>query len=76
MRRMIAAAVLGVLALVFAATLDTDRRGPLGLFAPDEPVRLYNVNTGRPLTLETIQRDIEWHRETAEKLRRRPESQK
>ena len=71
LRLIAAAAALGVLALVFVATLDPDGRGLLGLFAPEKPVPLYNANTGRPLTLETIQRDLEWHRETAEQLRRR-----
>ena len=34
-----------------------------------EPQTLLNANTGAPVTLEAAQKDADWHRETAKKLR-------
>jgi len=55
-----------VLALSFVDTGDAlsprADRGPRG-------DSLVNANTGETLTLEAVQKDVEWHRETARKLR-------
>jgi hypothetical protein len=61
-RSLVVLAAFGLLALVFAIALNTGDRGSRSLV---------NANTGEPLTLEAIQADIEWHRETARKLRER-----
>lgn len=59
---------LGLLALVITASLNTDGNGLAGLFrSSGEP--LVDAGTGEPLTLETVQREAEWRRETARKLR-------
>jgi hypothetical protein len=59
-RTLTALAAFGLLALVFVIALNTGDRGGSSLV---------NANTGEPLTLEAVQADIEWHRETARKLR-------
>lgn len=59
---------LGLLALVITAGLNTDSNGLAGLFrSSGEP--MVDSRTGEPLTLETVQREVDWRRETARKLR-------
>lgn len=43
--------------------------GALSGLLPGGSGSLVNARTGEPLTLEAIQADVEWHRETARKLR-------
>jgi hypothetical protein len=62
-RYLAAFGALGLLVLMLAIALT-------GLFGPQEPRPLLNANTGEPITLEAVMRDLDWHRETAEKLRR------
>ncbi|MGF1593582.1 MAG: hypothetical protein ACFCUW_09895 [Kiloniellaceae bacterium] len=59
-RSLTALAAFGLLALVFVIALNAgnDRSGSL-----------VNARSGEPLTLEAVQSDVEWHRETARKLR-------
>ena len=54
---------LGALALFLFIGLVTD------LFGPGEPEVMINRYTGEPLTLEAVQKELEWRRETAGKLR-------
>jgi hypothetical protein len=69
LRKISAVLVLGALVLAFIASQGGG--GPLvGIFAPaSEPQTLLNANTGEPVTLEAVQRDVDWHHETAKKLR-------
>ncbi|MEQ8354524.1 MAG: hypothetical protein RH942_03230 [Kiloniellaceae bacterium] len=60
LRTIAAVSALGLLALVLMVTL---------IGGPEGPGALRNANTGEPITLEAVQRDLIWHRDTAEKLR-------
>lgn len=62
--------VFGLLALVFVMALNNGGRSVSSLLPSTvtfEP--MVNSRTGGPLTLESIQKDVVWHRETARKLR-------
>lgn len=62
--------VFGLLALVFVMALNSGGRTVSSLLpraATFEP--MVNFRTGEPVTLEGIQRDVVWHRETAQRLR-------
>jgi hypothetical protein len=58
------AAALGVLTLITMVSLHLERRDPAA------PQPLINPGNGLPVTLESLQRELEWRRETVEKLRR------
>lgn len=62
--------VLGLLALVFVMALNSGGR-PVSSLQPGSAVfeAMMNPRTGEPLTLEAVRRDVDWHRETANKLR-------
>jgi len=74
-RTIAAIAALAVLALILAISLDREDSVVSGLLGPEEKTPeettgvLVNPNTGAPVTLEAVQKDVDWHRETAEKLR-------
>jgi hypothetical protein len=62
--------VLGLLALVFVIALNSGGRTVSSLqpgTAAFDPMK--NPRTGQPLTLEIVQKDVVWHRETARGLR-------
>ena len=62
------AAVLSALsafALLAFIALVTD------IFGPDAPEALTHRHSGEPITLESVKKDLEWHSETARKLRER-----
>jgi hypothetical protein len=62
--------VFGLLALVFVMALNSGGRTVSSLLpgtAAFEP--MVNPRTGQPLTLEIVQKDVVWHRETARELR-------
>jgi len=64
---------LGLLALGIMVSLNTGGEGLAGLFRTDgEPMTdspMVESGTGKPITLETVQREVDWRRETAQKLR-------
>ena len=65
-----ALAVFGLLALVFMLGLNSGGHALSGLLpggADFQP--MVHARTGQPLTLEIVQKDVIWHRETARKLR-------
>jgi hypothetical protein len=70
LRTSTALAAFGLLALVFAIGLHSGNSAVSGLL-PGEPdgTPLVNAGNGQAITLEMVQRDIEWHRETARMLR-------
>jgi hypothetical protein len=70
LRTYAALSALGLLALVLLASLNGGGQLFAG-FLPgsDYYGALMNSNTGQPVTLEMVQRDIEWHHDTARKLR-------
>lgn len=70
LRTTTAVAAFGLLALVFAIGLYSAKSGVSG-YAPAERVGtpMISSRTGQPITLEMVQRDIDWHRETAGRLR-------
>lgn len=62
--------VFGLLALVFVMALNSGGRTVSSLLpgtAAFEPMT--HPRTGQPLTLEIVQKDVLWHRETARELR-------
>jgi multidrug efflux pump subunit AcrB len=63
-------ATLSVFALVLLASLNGGGNVVAGLLPDSNRSEvMVNTNTGQPLTLETVRRDVEWHRDTARKLR-------
>jgi hypothetical protein len=70
LRTIAALGALGALALVLTVSLSGGDhalsrllgKGPHG-------ETLVNANTGETLTLEAVRKDVEWHRDTARKLR-------
>lgn len=60
--------VFGLLALVFGMALNSGGTGfsllPGTAFEP-----MVNARTGVPVTLEVVQKDVLWHRDTLRKLR-------
>lgn len=62
--------VLGLLAVALLASLNGGDNVVAGLLPGSDRFEvMVNTNTGQPLTLEVVQRDVEWHRDTARKLR-------
>lgn len=62
--------VFGLLALVFVMALNSGGSTVSSLLpgsAAFEP--MVHPGTGAPLTLEIVQKDVVWHRETARELR-------
>src|SRR3546814_14200801 len=62
--------VFGLLALAFAMALNSGGRTVSSLLpgtAAFEP--MINSGTGQPLTLESVHKDVVWHRKTARDLR-------
>lgn len=62
--------VFGLLALVFVMALNSGGRTVSSLLpraATFEP--MLNARTGEPVTLESVRKDVLWHRETARALR-------
>lgn len=68
LRTIAAVSALSVLALVLAVSFSDSGNGLSQLFG-DKPRTLVNTRTGEVVTLESVQKDVEWHRETARKLR-------
>ncbi len=68
LRTIAAVSALGVLALVLVVSFSGGGNGLSQLFG-SKPQALVNNRTGEPVTLESVQKDVEWHRETARKLR-------
>lgn len=70
LRTIAALGALGALALVLAVSLS-DGGSALTRMLDPAPGNgaLVNANTGKPVTLEAVQKDVEWHRDTARKLR-------
>ncbi len=72
LRTIAALSALGALALVIAVSLSGEGENFSDLLAGGPQTEsLVNPNTGEPVTLEAVQKDVEWHRETAQKLRDR-----
>lgn len=70
LRTYAALSVLGLLALVLLASLNGGSQLFAGLLpGNDDDGALKNTNTGQPVTVEMVQKDIEWHEDTARKLR-------
>ncbi|GAB4366227.1 MAG: hypothetical protein Kow00114_24040 [Kiloniellaceae bacterium] len=70
MRSLAALSVVGLLALVLLTSLNGGGKLVAGLLPGSERYEvLVNTNTGQPVTLEMVQRDVQWHRDTARKLR-------
>lgn len=62
--------VFALLAVVLLASLNGGGNVVAGLLPDSNRSEvMVNTNTGQPLTLETVRRDVEWHRDTARKLR-------
>ncbi|WP_193368186.1 hypothetical protein [Pelagibius marinus] len=68
LRTIAAVSALSVLVLVLAVSFSDNGNGLSQIFG-GKPRALVNTNTGEPLTLRSVQNDVEWHRETARKLR-------
>lgn len=62
--------VIGLLALVFVMALNSGV-GPASSLLPGTAAfdPMMSSRTGEPLTLEIVQKDVVWHRETARQLR-------
>jgi multidrug efflux pump subunit AcrB len=70
LRTFAALSVLGLLAVALLASLNGGGNVVAGLLPDsDRSEVMVNTNTGQPLTLEMVQRDVKWHRDTARKLR-------
>jgi hypothetical protein len=70
LRNYVTLSALGLFGLVLLVSLDGSGKLVAGLL-PDSGA--YNVlvrpNNGQPVTLEMVQKDVQWHRDTARKLR-------
>jgi hypothetical protein len=69
LRTSTALAAFGLLALVFAIGLHSGNSTVSGLPGEPDSSPLISAQNGQAITLEMVQRDIEWHRETARMLR-------
>ncbi|MGD1877097.1 MAG: hypothetical protein ACFB13_06305 [Kiloniellaceae bacterium] len=70
LRTYAALAAVGLLALVLLAGLNGGGNAIAGLWSGNNHVNvLVNSNTGQPVTLEAVKKDIDWHHDTARKLR-------
>jgi len=70
LRTLAAVGALSALVLVLTLSLSGENNSFAKLVSSDpKPESLINPNTGAPVTLEAVQKDVEWHRETAQKLR-------
>jgi len=70
MRSYAALSALGLLALVLLASLNGGSNLVAGLLPnSDRYDVLVNTHNGQPVTLEMVQRDVQWHRDTVRKLR-------
>lgn len=69
LRTIAALSALGALALVLMVVLGGNENPLSQLVGGTQPEPLVNANTGDPVTLESVQKDVEWHQETARKLR-------
>jgi len=70
LRTFAALSVFGLLALVFAIGLNISGSAVSGLLPGKVDFQpMVNYRSGEPLTLEMVQKDIQWHRETAQRLR-------
>lgn len=69
LRTCAALSVFGLLALVFVLALNSG--GSVSSLQPGTAAftAMTNPQTGQPVTLESVQKDVVWHRETALKLR-------
>lgn len=68
LRTIAAVSALSVLALVLVVSFSDGGNG-LSQLLGGKPQALVNTRTGESVTLESVQKDVEWHRETARKLR-------
>jgi hypothetical protein len=68
LRAIAAVSALSVLVLVLVVSISDGGNG-LSRLLGGKPQTLVNTRTGEPVTLESVQKDVEWHRETARKLR-------
>jgi hypothetical protein len=65
-----ALAILGLLALTVAFGLNGGSPAVSGLLpSAGEFEPMVHVKNGQPLTLEVVQKDVVWHRDTLRKLR-------
>lgn len=70
LRTTTALAAFALLALVFAIGLHSGNGAVSGLLPGEtDGDPMISAGNGQTVTLEMIQKDIDWHRETAEKLR-------
>ena len=70
LRTCAALSIFGLLALVFAIGLNSGNSVMSGLLpGPAAFQPMVSVQSGQPLTLELVQKDVLWHRDTARKLR-------
>lgn len=70
LRTSTALAAFGLLALVFAIGLHSGNSAVSRLLPGDlDGSPLLHAGNGQAITLEMVQRDIEWHRQTARMLR-------
>ena len=70
LRALAAVSTLGLLALALLAGLGQSGSKLAGWNEPGAAEGpMIHARTGEPITLETVARDLEWHRETARKLR-------
>lgn len=71
MQKLAALTAICAVVVVVAFAQSGDGRDTLSRIFGDEPdpVSLTNKDTGEPITLEAVQNEAEWRKETAEKLR-------
>lgn len=71
MRKLAALGAICAVVVVVAFAQSGDGRDTLARIFGGEPgaVSLTDKNTGEPITLEAVQKEAEWRKETAEKLR-------
>jgi hypothetical protein len=68
LRTIAAVSALGALVFVLVVSFSDGSNGLFQLLG-GKPRALVNTRTGEAVTLESVQKDVEWHRETARKLR-------
>jgi hypothetical protein len=65
-----ALSVMALLTVGFALSLNKGNNAIAALLpGNDRGEILLNSHTGQPVTLEMVQKDVQWHRDTARKLR-------
>ena len=65
-----ALSVCALLAVALLTSLNGGGNAVAGLLPDSDRSKvMVSTTTGQPLTLEMVQKDVEWHRDTARKLR-------